>query len=221
MTIKTKALVLDLDDTLYAEIDYLKSAYTFIAKKLSSEYEVLSQRMFKQYQQGENVFEYLKKEYNVDVTILLDWYRFHEPNVQLFSDAKSTLHKFSHIYKYAIITDGRSKTQRNKISALRLNLLLESLVISEEIGSQKPSIENYKKVMTDLNCDQYIYIGDNLKKDFITAKQLGWITICLKDQGQNIHKQDFALALEYHAHYCFASWGEINCFLETEINSIG
>ena len=216
MTIKTKALVLDLDDTLYAEINYLKSAYIFIAKKLSSEPEVLSQSMLEQYRQGENVFEQLEKEYDVDVTTLLDWYRFHTPDIQLFSGVKSTLYKFAHIYKYAVITDGRSKTQRNKISALELNSLLESLVISEEIGSEKPSIANYEKVMHDLQCEQYIYVGDNLKKDFVTAKCLGWTTICLKDQGQNIHKQNFSIAKEYQADHCFNSWQEIRNFLSID-----
>ena len=37
MTTKIKALVLDLDDTLYAEISYLQSAYRFIAAKISTQ----------------------------------------------------------------------------------------------------------------------------------------------------------------------------------------
>lgn len=216
MTIKNKALVLDLDDTLYAEINYLKSAYHFIATQITEQPIILSNKMLEQYYQGVNVFESLAKNYSIEMSTLLDWYRFHQPEINLFANVSDTLKEFSSLYKYAVITDGRSKTQRNKIQALGLNQFLDSLVISEEIGSEKPSLENYQKVMSDLQCDQYIYIGDNLKKDFITAKKLGWITICLKDQGQNIHKQNLSLSKEYHAHYYFESWSEINSFLSMD-----
>ncbi len=216
MIMKTKALVLDLDDTLYSELDYLKSAYKFIASKISENPSDLFIQMFMQYKQGVNVFYNLSKDYKVDISILLDWYRFHEPKIQLYPDVLEILLDFSHIYKFALITDGRSKTQRNKISALGIENFLESLVISEEIGSEKPNCQNYERVMKDLNCDQYIYIGDNLKKDFITAKSLGWITVCLKDQGQNIHKQNFSVDEEFHAHHYFESWVEIRQFLAQE-----
>lgn len=213
---RTKALVLDLDDTLYSELDYLKSAYYFIANKISNNPLDLFNRMLDQYFQGLNVFSSVSKDYQVDISKLLDWYRFHQPNIQLYPDALKTLMEFSPVYKYGMITDGRSKTQRNKIAALGLESLFESIVISEEIGCEKPSLLNYKRVMEDLSCEQYIYIGDNLKKDFITAKSLGWITVCLRDQGKNIHQQDFSIAEEYHAHHYFDSWMGIKQFLKQE-----
>lgn len=48
-------------------------------------------------------------------------------------------------------------------------------------------------------CRDFTYVGDNPRKDFIAPNALGWLTVCLKDDGRNIHKQDFtsitALAL--------------------------
>lgn len=216
MTTKTKALVLDLDDTLYAEISYLQSAYNFIAAELSTEPQQLSQQMLAQYHAGQDVFAQLSQQYAVEKATLLEWYRFHPPKLALYPAVLETLNIYSKTYKYAVITDGRSKTQRNKIQALGLTDYLDSMVISEEIGSEKPSPANYEKVMQDLNCDQYIYVGDNLKKDFVTAKRLGWITICLRDRGQNIHSQDFSVAEEYQADYCFNSWQEIKEFLSVD-----
>lgn len=216
MTIPLKALVLDLDDTLYSEISYLRSAYQFIATNLSKEPDVLTVEMLQQYYLDEDVFESLSKNYNVDKKILLDWYRCHTPNIKLYPNVLETLNHYSRKYQYGLITDGRSKTQRNKLQALGLLPYLNSIVISEEIGSEKPNLMNYKKVMRDLECKEYIYVGDNLKKDFITAKYLGWKTICLKDQGENIHRQDFSLAEPYHADYCFNSWYEIKEFLSLD-----
>ena len=218
MTTKIKALVLDLDDTLYAEISYLQSAYRFIAAKISTQPQQLYAKMLAEYHAGENVFENISKKYQLDKKELLDWYRFHKPDITLFQDVAETLTYFATEYKYAVITDGRSKTQRNKLQALGLTNLLNTIVISEEIGSEKPSIANYEKVMNELQCEKYIYIGDNLKKDFVTAKLLGWTTICLKDQGQNIHKQNFSIAAEYQADHCLNSWQEIRSFLSLDRN---
>ena len=39
-------------------------------------------------------------------------------------------------------------------------------------------------------CHDFTYVGDNLKKDFIASNTLGWLTVCLKDDGRNIHRQE-------------------------------
>ena len=44
---------------------------------------------------------------------------------------------------------------------------------------------------------EFVYIGDNLRKDFITPNKLGWKTICLLDDGRNIHRQDSSCPEEY------------------------
>lgn len=208
-----KVLVLDLDDTLYSELDYLKSAYHNIASELAADNSTLYQLMIDKYLDSEDVFSFLVNCYNVDMQYLLDLYRFHIPNIQLYPNVDEVLECFSVNSEIAIITDGRSKTQRNKINALGLTHLLTSIVISEELKTEKPCRKNFEKVVSETTGDYYIYIGDNLKKDFITPKSMGWMTICLEDQGQNIHKQDFTLPYEYLPEYCFESWSDIKNFL--------
>lgn len=45
----------------------------------------------------------------------------------------------------------------------------------------------------------FIYIGDNISKDFIAPNTLGWITIGLLPSGQNIHRhQPESFNTEYH-----------------------
>ena len=85
-----------------------------------------------------------------------------------------------------IITDGRSKTQRNKILALGLEQWISesNWIISEEIEAEKPNEKGYL---------MYYYVGNNPKKDFKGANELGWTTICLLDSGEEIHPQNFAL----------------------------
>ena len=38
----------------------------------------------------------------------------------------------------------------------------------------------------------YIYVGDNVSKDFITPNKMDWITIGIKDNGLNIHQQSIS-----------------------------
>jgi putative hydrolase of the HAD superfamily len=89
-----------------------------------------------------------------------------------------------------LVTDGYSKTQRNKLKALEIEELFDLVVISEEFGSAKPSEANFA-VFHQFKTDQYYYIADNPAKDFVSPNALGWQTICLIDAGKNIHKQDY------------------------------
>lgn len=211
MNIKNKALVLDLDDTLYSELDYLISAYQFIATKLErNNSQELYEKMFFLFKNDKNVFDFLIKNYKqMDKEQLLYWYRFHEPRIVLFNGVLECLGLLKNKYKFAIITDGRSFTQRNKIRALNIESYLDEIVISEEIGTEKPHLNNFKIVEKNLQCQSYIYVGDNPKKDFVTPNTLGWNTICLLDQGNNIHKQDFEQEILFLPKKKVNSWYKI------------
>lgn len=215
MNTPTKTIILDLDDTLYSEKSYLKSAYKYIATMVSNNPNSLYKVMLEKYEQEKDVFDYLETEFNVSKSALLNYYRFHKPNIELYDNVIRFLEDFSDLYMYSIVTDGRSKTQRNKIQALGLSPYLRNIVISEEIGTEKPNINNFNKAVVGLNSEQNFYIGDNIEKDFVTPNKMGWTTICLKDPGYNIHKQDFCIAQEYLPHYCFDSWSEIHNYFDS------
>ena len=203
-----KVVCFDLDDTLYKEIDYLKSAYREIAsyaadycRGCSDSPIILSvkayEAMLLAYNEGQNAFERLNAFLGINLPIsqYLQIYRMHKPNIRLSESAVSALNslKTSECI-IGLITDGRSVQQRNKMEALGLNrwIMDENLVISEEFGSEKPTSANYEYFMKRYpKSDEFMYVGDNLKKDFIAPNALGWQTVCLKDDGRNIHKQDF------------------------------
>jgi len=188
---KHTVIVFDLDDTLYNEIEYLKSAYRHIASLIDSENSLpLYREMFAMYRNNENVFAYLSETYNVEKEYLINVYRNHIPELQLFEGIgeliKAIIEKQG---KLAIITDGRVKTQMAKIEALGIKDFFSKIVISEAVGSEKPAALNYKSVEAALPANKYYYIGDNVKKDFVTANAIGWQTIGLIDNGLNIHNQ--------------------------------
>jgi len=192
-------VVFDLDDTIYKEIDYLRSAYRFIARQLKRELwsaERIYDVMFEAYNKGQNAFSVVKSTLNTDMPIetLLQWYRTHTPDITLPDDSKILL-EYLHDkdIPIGILTDGRSVTQRNKIKALGLNRYVpeQNVLISEEFGSEKPDERNYchfESLYPEI--DNFMYVGDNPHKDFIAPNHLGWQTIGLLDNGCNIHKQE-------------------------------
>src|SRR5690606_18974683 len=117
----------DLDDTLYHEIYYLRSAYHAIAQHLDKRFvKNIAGRMLERYYEGKNVFEWLISEFgamNPDLSVdkLIKIYREHKPDIQLRPDAQTFLKKLAgRNVQIGLITDGRSITQRNKIEALGL-----------------------------------------------------------------------------------------------------
>jgi putative hydrolase of the HAD superfamily len=72
---------------------------------------------------------------------------------------------------------------------LTIEHLFNPLQISEETGSPKPNSESYLAIESHYPGCQYLYIGDNPKKDFVTPNKLGWMTYGLRNRGNNVHPQ--------------------------------
>lgn len=202
-----KVVCFDLDDTLCKEIDYLKSAYQEIASYAAQQctgtnvpVQVLGvkayEAMLEAYQDGKNAFEALNAFLGLEVPVadMLQMYREHKPEIVLDEYSVETLNSLkTEGCVFGLITDGRSVQQRNKILALDLQRWfdLKDIVISEEFGSEKPCQDNYAYFMDRYPSASFTYVGDNPKKDFFGANALGWDTVCLLDDGRNIHKQEF------------------------------
>ena len=197
-------MVFDLDDTLYKEQDYLLSAYREIAERIGDRVTrkqgVQEDRIFDQMlrwrQEGENVFQCLIDTYGLDMTVddLLTVYRSHVPAIRLDEETKHLLDSLHWAAVIGLITDGRSLTQRHKIEALGLSAYMdeENILISEETGFEKPSEVPYRHFMAHYPACTYYYVGDNPAKDFSAPDRLGWTSICLLDDGRNIHPQELA-----------------------------
>ena len=182
-------MVFDLDDTLYNETDYLRSAFIEIAKKLERRnWKPLLARMISLYRSDEDVFGYITENYKMIKSELFSMYRNHNPVLSPFPGVRNTFQgikeKKGHI---GIITDGSSTIQRKKLKTLGLLDFIDKIVISEETGAEKPGERNFKIIEDHFMACTYCYVADNLRKDFIAPNRLGWKTIGLIDNGLNVH----------------------------------
>jgi putative hydrolase of the HAD superfamily len=214
-----KVFVFDLDDTLYKEIDYLKSAYREIAVKLQK-FGIVDAypQMIAWYGNEFNVFDKINEYYHLSIPIseFLSWYRNHIPSISLSEDATMLLkYIIASGNKISLITDGRSITQRNKINALGLQLYIDpdDIIISAEFGSEKPNLKNYQYFEDKYPNAEFVYIADNPNKDFVTPNRLGWMTIGLLNDGRNIHTQNMDIEKEYLPKIWVKSLKEITTIL--------
>lgn len=187
-----KIVCFDLDDTLYKEIDFLKSAYQEIA--ISVGHPELLPHMIQWYEAGDNVFQKLNQYLNTETPVsdYLEIYRNHYPAISLSEGVEDVLKEFKKRgIVLGIITDGRSKSQRNKIRELGLEHWFENnhIIISEEFGTDKTNEKNFRHFVELFPDGSFTYVGDNPQKDFVVPNRLGWQTIMLKDDGRNIHQQ--------------------------------
>jgi putative hydrolase of the HAD superfamily len=212
-----KVIVFDMDDTLYHEIDYLISAYRQISEYLEKTYEIIGvfPFMIKKYHEKKNVFDEVNRHYFLKVPIseYLLMYRNHIPEIQLETETEKTLFILNNMENVVLglLTDGREITQKNKIQSLDLERFIasENIIVSEKFGSEKPSVKNYLYFQQKYGSADFYYIGDNVNKDFIAPNQLNWTTVCVLDNGRNIHSQDFSLSKEYLPKYRIVNICEI------------
>lgn len=187
-----KAVIFDLDDTLYSEKEYIKSGYHEVAKLLpmipSAEEKLWSAFEHHQYAidtvlNGANVYsEDLKHK-------CLNAYRFQaHPDIYLYDgveDMLSELKKQS--LKIGIITDGRPEGQHAKILDLGLQNKVDEIIITDELGGvkyRKPCEKAFVSMHEKLNVpyEKMAYVGDNISKDFIAPENLGMRSIWFRNR---------------------------------------
>ena len=193
LDISQSVVVFDLDDTLYKEADYQASGYKSVCEFVESLYgKHLAEKLEElRKSQGKDFLGEVCAGAGLPSSAkesLLWIYRLHAPTIALSPDVASALKKLEKLSKaVAILTDGRSISQRQKLKALGLEHL--PAYISEECQSEKPDVQRYRKVMEDFPAATYLYVGDNPKKDFVAPNSLGWTSIGLRGNGYNVHSQ--------------------------------
>ena len=209
-------LVFDLDDTLYNEVDYSRSALAFAGGLIEEAFKVDDAASFllKAFDNGQSdAIGALWQTYALphaacnDVIAAM---RGHKPAIDLPQDSVEALTGLEpRGIKWSLLTDGRSLTQRLKIEALGLTIC-SGVYISEERDVRKPELEAYSQIIDDQpDACKFWYIADNPAKDFVVPNVLGWNTLMLRDRGQNIHPQNINVPEAFKAQAEISSLTEI------------
>ena len=185
-----KAIIFDLDDTLYSEKDYVYSGLKAVSEHFADcmDFYEESCRAFKN---GLPIFDTVLSNLGIlnqdNKMKCLQIYREHFPKITLYNGVKELIQEIRERgMKVGILTDGRPNGQRNKISALGLQEFVDEIIVTDEIGGEqfrKPNDIAFRIMQRKMGIpfENMVYVGDNVNKDFIAPQQLGMRTILFKN----------------------------------------
>ncbi len=222
-----KAVIFDMDDTLYPEYEYVFSGFKAVDEYLISKgtfgFFNMATHLFEKGERGKifnQALECLDVSYSKDdIFNLVSIYRNHLPTINLFPDALQILETLKDKMPLGLISDGYFKVQQMKVQALGLTNYIEKIVLTDEFGRNawKPSPIPYQILSKhfNLNTNELIYVGDNESKDFITANQLGWTTVqIIRDSNEY---KNVEATINYRAHFKIKSLIEVLEIINSKI----
>ncbi len=199
-----QAVLFDLDDTLYPEREYVRSGFRAAAARAERMLGIPRENGFKElwgyFEAGVrgNTYNTWLESHGLDaerwVPELVTEYRTHAPDIQLHQGVSELLEELADHYRLGLITEGHTVSQQNKLKALGLETVFEAVVITDmdERAFWKPHTRPYLTALEQLGItpEKSVYIGDNPRKDFFGARQLGMHTVRVQwPQGLNTDLQ--------------------------------
>ncbi|MDD5491134.1 MAG: HAD family hydrolase [bacterium] len=199
-TEQIKAIIFDLDDTLYPQREYtrqcLLGTVKYLAKQTGRKPELIAKALNEvlekkgiEYKRIYN--DAFKKLHLPDVCFIpravkIFWQV--KPNLKLFSGTLAVLTTLKKRgYRLGLITDGYPEVQRYKIRNLGLNRIFVRIIYTDLLGfgCRKPSPMPYELMAKSLRLvpSECVYIGNDPRRDFKGAREVGMKTIRIK-QGE-------------------------------------
>ncbi|MEE4201430.1 HAD family hydrolase [Erythrobacter sp.] len=194
--IAARVFVFDLDDTLYLEKDFARSAFRSLSRDFGE--RVGGARFAEEcgalldWGNRGNIFNLALAKCGVVTTPglideLVAAYRAHTPEIAVCADAARFLSRMDGRMT-GLITDGPRVTQSAKIGALGLSDTIDQIVVTGEWGKEfsKPHSRAFEYIESRTSfrgCD-LVYIADNAAKDFIAPRLMGWQTVQILRPGR-------------------------------------
>lgn len=197
-----RAVLLDLDNTLYDEHEFVMSGFKAVAQAMAQKFELdekavylsLSKLFLKQGRK--QVFTQALGDlgiYDDEITSeMVEVYRSHLPRIRVFRDAHAVLPKIKQECRLGLITDGLRRVQENKIQALKVSGYFDVITYADDYGgkhSSKPFLMTLEQLQ--VKADESVYVDDNPQKGFAVAKELGIRTVrILRGEHKSLRVDD-------------------------------
>jgi putative hydrolase of the HAD superfamily len=188
---ETRALVFDLDDTLYPVRRYLQSAFTAIAAHLARRSGLNPARtvaLLRRALESDGGPGHECDRLIAACGLPHDWLpelvavaRAHDPALRLSGLTRRVLETLRHTWAIGLVTNGVPEVQALKIRALGLAPLLDTVVYASEHGTGlgKPEPHAFLEVARRLDVDRsrIVFVGDDEARDVAGARAVGMRTI--------------------------------------------
>jgi putative hydrolase of the HAD superfamily len=192
-----KAVVFDLDDTLIAESDWVRSGYEAVAEHLRTNYpgptrEDLVGLMAAAYRHdSRHVFDQVANQLEPVpwariplVTECVQIYRHHTPPLTPLPGVLDLLTWARARWTLVIATGGYSPSQRVKVRASGLGTRVDRLLFEDDLpaGWAKPNVAWFLKAasLAGVPPTACVHVGDNPARDCRAAKRAGMRTVRIR-----------------------------------------
>jgi putative hydrolase of the HAD superfamily len=179
-----RALLFDLDDTLYLERRFARSGFRAVAAHVAgrfgaSEFEVAATLMGElRGNRRSQAFQRLCERLDLDVSIvdeLREVYRRHVPVLRLPRPSWRVLSTSRESWRVGILTNGFPEVQRRKVAALGLDSLVDTVIYAHEVGAGKPDRRVFLAACEALGTEpeSTVMAGDDPWNDVDGARRAG------------------------------------------------
>lgn len=188
-----KAVLFDLDDTLYLEWEFIRGGFLAVAAELEKRgvgsahkiYELFEMIHFNEGR--EYVFDKAASRLgfpNAWIPQLVEIYRMHNPTIEVLPDVLLAFPHLRERYLLGCVTDGIAAVQKRKLFALGLSPLFDSIIVTDLLGRKhwKPDPLPFMVCCHELGItsDEAIYVGDNPQRDIVGAHNANMIAARIK-----------------------------------------
>lgn len=188
----------DLDDTLIAEADYVRSGLRAVARSIALRFgreveEVADELERISSEHSARVFDRYLLDSGLDCTQreideLVGTYRCHVPDIAPFEDVAPTFEFLRrHGFGIAVITDGYLTAQEAKMRVVERYVAVDKVLITDSLGRDfwKPHPRAFREVADHFGIDPagLMYVGDNPAKDFRVSAELPVTTVRIHRPG--------------------------------------
>lgn len=189
-----RAVLFDLDDTLYPEWDFVRGGFAIVAQTLATlgvgtpadVMELLERLHFDGGREG--VFDRAAQQLGFTADLvpkLVELFREHAPSLKLEDESRRTLESLRDTYRLGCVTDGFAHVQRRKIDSLGIEVLFDAIVVADELGGRalwKPDPRPFHHCCELLAVEpgRAAFVGDNPERDLWGAHRAGLLAIRIR-----------------------------------------
>jgi len=99
--------------------------------------------------------------------------------LSVYPETVSVLARLSREVPLALVTNGLSKLQRDKLKLTGLSGYFASVVVAEDVGAAKPDTAMFNETLgrLRLGASEAVMVGNDLERDIVGARSAGLATI--------------------------------------------
>ena len=193
---RCRFFIFDLDDTLYPELEYLRSGFRAVARwcteTLAVDGPATNEELNALFCGGyrRDTFDKWVENHGLarnTAVEMLAVYREHSPEIEPFPGTREMLAELRRRSKVGLLSDGILTIQQRKLAALGIQNMFDVVIFSDQLGrdSWKPSRRPYLLALeaAGVSPSEAVYVGDNPTKDFIACRQLGMPSVRIQQKG--------------------------------------